>query len=330
MAGQLNTSLNHTISPLRVLHVTDKQIPPSADDGGSPQFVAYLAAAQHGKGHEPFVASTSTISGPRTLSLNADTDLTAQIIASCRNNAVDVVHFHAYAEVLQPALTEAGIASVSHVHGDSKGAAANCCNCIYVSKSHAQRSGGAVYVHNGIDLAEQPFEAVPEDYLVFLGKVRRSKKGADIAVSVAKAVNQHLCLIGGRKFSIPETWLPIDRRISALGVLSGDDKKSTLSKARALLFPIRWEEPFGLVLIEAMACGVPVIAFNRGAAPEIIRDGVTGFVVDSFEEMCAAVERICELDRAACREHVANNFTIERTAAGIEECYRRAMAGEVW
>lgn len=118
--------------------------------------------------------------------------------------------------------------------------------------------------------------------------------------------------------------------MKSVGVLEGGAKLEALGRARALLFPIRWDEPFGLVLIEAMACGVPVIAFNRGAVSEIVKHGETGFIVDDFDGMCAAVERIGEIDRAACRQHVAENFSIERTAKGIEEYYWRAIAGEIW
>jgi glycosyltransferase involved in cell wall biosynthesis len=203
-------------------------------------------------------------------------------------------------------------------------------NAIYVSQRHAALHGGSVYVHNGIDVDSVPFVADPTDSLAFLGKVRRSKKGADTAVAVARRTGRRLRLMGGRKLSIPQSWLPWQRRVQTLGVLEGERKLAALGGASALLFPIRWEEPFGLVLIEAMACGTPVIAFDRGAVREIVEHGVTGFVVNDFDSMCAAVERIHEIDRAACRRHVEARFSIKRTADGVMQCYRRAIAGERW
>ncbi|WP_159300326.1 MULTISPECIES: glycosyltransferase [Spiribacter] len=250
-----------------------------------------------------------------------------QLIESFR---ADVVHFHALGAELQPGVSSRGFASVAHVRGTHVGCPVDTSNAIYVSQRHAALHDGSVYVHNGIDVDSVPFFEHPSDSLVFLGKVRRSKKGADTAVAVARRTGRTLKLIGGRKLNIPQSWLPFQRRVKALGVLGGEQKLTALGNASALLFPIRWEEPFGLVLIEAMACGTPVIAFDRGAVSEIVEHGVTGFVVKDFEGMCEAVSRINEIDRAACRRHVEAHFSIRRTADGVMACYRRAIAGERW
>ena len=91
--------------------------------------------------------------------------------------------------------------------------------------------------------------------------------------------------------------------------------------AAALLFPIQWEEPFGLVMIEAMACGTPVIAYNRGSVQEIIVDGKTGFIVEDIDGMVSAIKRIGEIDRSFCRRHVEKYFTIEKMVEGYEKVY---------
>ena len=315
---------------MRIVHVTDRRYPPSADDGGAPQALASLCVEQQRQGHDVRVATTARSDGPGVWSLGPHGSATSSLLKRVRDEWVDVVHFHALASEMQGILHVNGIPTVMHVHGTHHGHPLEGVNAIYVSRRHAEAHGAEVYVDNGIDIEGHRFQPRALDYLAFLGKVRRSKKGADIAVSVANRTRRQLQLVGGRKFSIPQTWLPFQRRIKALGVLGGEPKMAVLRDAAALLFPVRWEEPFGLVLIEAMASGTPVIAFNRGAVPDIVVDGVTGFVVDDFEQMCAAVGRIDEIDRAACRHHVAERFSIERTANGVMACYRRAIAGEQW
>ena len=101
-----------------------------------------------------------------------------------------------------------------------------------------------------------------------------------------------------------------------------------LARAAALLFPIQWPEPFGLVMTEAMACGTPVIAWRNGSVPEVVADGQTGVVVSSVEEMAAAVDRVGELDPRVIRERVQERFSAEAMVTGYERAYQRALAGE--
>jgi glycosyltransferase involved in cell wall biosynthesis len=118
-----------------------------------------------------------------------------------------------------------------------------------------------------------------------------------------------------------------DRQVEYRGVLGGADRTRALGEARALLHLIHFEEPFGLSVVEAMACGTPVIAYPRGSMPELIVDGVTGFLVDSFDEAVAAIGRIGEIDRAACRAHVAEHFTVDRMADRYLSLYRKLLGG---
>ena len=97
-----------------------------------------------------------------------------------------------------------------------------------------------------------------------------------------------------------------------------DEKVRLYQNAKALLFPVLWEEPFGLVMIEAMACGTPVAAFRRGAVPEVVVDGKTGFIVGDEKEMIRAVQKVGEIDRAACRRHVEEHFTNENMIDALE------------
>jgi glycosyltransferase involved in cell wall biosynthesis len=116
--------------------------------------------------------------------------------------------------------------------------------------------------------------------------------------------------------------------IEYVGELNEREKDAFLGQAHALLFPIRWPEPFGLVMVEAMATGTPVIAGRFGSVPEVITDGVTGFIGDSLEEMVLAIRRLDELDRAACRAAVDSRFSVQAMADGYERVYRAVLGEE--
>jgi glycosyltransferase involved in cell wall biosynthesis len=117
------------------------------------------------------------------------------------------------------------------------------------------------------------------------------------------------------------------RTVEYRGVLGGPDRTRALGSAYAMLHLIGFEEPFGLSVIEALACGTPVIAYRRGSMPELIDDGLTGFLVDSFDEAVAAIGRIGEIDRAACRRAVAERFTVDRMADRYLALYRQLLGG---
>ncbi|WP_416349065.1 glycosyltransferase [Mycobacterium xenopi] len=106
-------------------------------------------------------------------------------------------------------------------------------------------------------------------------------------------------------------------------------KRRLLAKARCLLFPIQWEEPFGMVMIEAMACGTPVVALDRGAVREIVDDGVTGFVCADPAELAPAIRRVTGLDPQVCRRHVKERFSAEQMALGYERLYRQVIDAQV-
>lgn len=318
------------VDEVKILHVTDRDFPLTGDEGGAPQFVIALVDAQNKQGHEASIVTTgsSRVATIRSISARAGKDQQLQEI--CLDIGVDIVHFHAEADRLQPLLMKTSIMSVAHIHGLHNPELERSTNRIYVSESHAEQHGGRRYVYNGIDVQDIPYSEEPREYLAFLGKVRRSKKGAAEAIMAAKKTNHQLKIAGGRKLKIKETWLPFQSLVSTLGVLGGAEKYEFLRNAKALLFPVKWEEPFGLVMIEAMAGGTPVIAFNRGAVSEIVEDGVTGFIVEDLEGMCAAIGKIPLLNRSACRRHVQESFSIEGTARAVVACYQDALSGSIW
>ncbi len=185
----------------------------------------------------------------------------------------------------------------------------------YASISNAGRSPKLEYiatVYNGIDLNQFTFREKPEDYLLFFGPIH-PHQGAAEAIKIAKTVDRPLIVAGvirDEKYFKSEIEPHIDGdQIRYVGSVGPEQRNKLLGNALALLHPIYFEEPFGLSVIEAGACGTPVIAFNKGSMPELIRDGENGFLVSNVNGAVEALDRIGEIDRRRCREWVERNFT---------------------
>jgi glycosyltransferase involved in cell wall biosynthesis len=185
-------------------------------------------------------------------------------------------------------------------------------------------------VPHGLPASSLPIHETGGDYLVFLGRVS-PEKGLDQAIEIA--------IRSGMKLKVAAKIDRVDQEffeakiepllehplIEFVGEIGNSDKGELLGNAAALLFPIEWPEPFGLVMIEAMACGTPVIAYPCGSVPEIIRDGICGFLVHDADEAAQAVRRIREIDRHECRRHFELNFTDERMAHDYLNIYQRLV-----
>ncbi|WP_091864458.1 glycosyltransferase family 4 protein [Methylobacterium brachiatum] len=190
----------------------------------------------------------------------------------------------------------------------------------------ANRAG---IVHHGIARDRYAFRAAPEAHVAFVGRLTDQKR-PDVAIRVARAAGMPIRLGGTIDVGNPDYF---DRQVrpllgpdaTYLGPVDDIQKGDLLGSARALLFPIDWPEPFGLVMIEAMACGTPVVAWNRGSVPEIVEDGVTGFIVESEAQATAALRRIGTLDRAIVRKNFEARFTAERMARDYLALYRRLL-----
>ncbi len=187
---------------------------------------------------------------------------------------------------------------------------------------------------NAIDTSKYPLRVEKGDYLLFLGRMNE-EKGAHRAIEVARAAGHPIKLAA--KCREPEEQLYFDERVRPLlgdgaeylGEVSHEEKIRLLQEARALVFPIEWEEPFGLVMIEAMACGTPVAATRRGAVPEVIRDGVGGIIVDDYRELADALEDVLALDPVACRRDVEERFSPQRLVQGYLTAFELAIHGEL-
>ena len=184
-------------------------------------------------------------------------------------------------------------------------------------------------VPNGVELSAYPFKQAvgSEAPLVFLGRVE-AIKGPHIAIEVARRSGIPLVIAG----NVPPdhvAWFDthirpqLDTSITYVGPVDDCQKAQLLGGARALLMPILWEEPFGIVMAEAMACGTPVLGFARGAVPEVVEHGITGFVVETVEQLVESVGRIEQLERLACRQRVELHYS----ESAITEAYLRVYSG---
>lgn len=182
-------------------------------------------------------------------------------------------------------------------------------------------------VYHGIPKDVFRFNPDPKEDLFWIGRASKHK-GELAAIEAAKQAGSTLTMAlslrpDTRKY-YDEVIVPkLDTHIRIVENLRYLDTPKLYGDSRALLFPVEWEEPFGLVMIEAMACGTPVIAFNRGSVPEVVKDGVTGFIVDDIAGMVSAIKKIDQIDRAACRKHIEENFTVEKMVDGYEEIYQK-------
>ncbi len=185
-------------------------------------------------------------------------------------------------------------------------------------------------IGNPIVVGDFPFRADKDDYLLWIGRFD-DYKGPQRAIAVAREVDAPLVLAGpvqpGQEgFFEREVEAHVDGdRVRYIGEV-GEEKGDLYAGARALLMPIRWAEPFGLVMTEAMACGTPVIAFPEGSAPELVLDGETGFVVEDEHEMVRAVGRLGEIDPARCRSSARERFDVAPVAAAYERAYATVVS----
>ena len=201
----------------------------------------------------------------------------------------------------------------------------------YISISEADRSAELDYIktiHHGIDLNQFDFQPDPDDYLLFFGRIHPDK-GTKEAIEIAGACNKKLILAGiiqdeayYNQYIVP--YLD-DKNVIVIGSTGPVQRNQLLGKATALLHPINFEEPFGLSVIESMACGTPVIAFNRGSMPELIENGKNGFTVNTVDDAIEAVGKIKNINRKYCRRYIEQHFTVNQMTEKYIKVYETVL-----
>ena len=207
----------------------------------------------------------------------------------------------------------------------------------FVAISESQKSMApqnlrwAGVVYNGIPTDRYPFREDKDDFLFFLGRADE-EKAPHLAIEAARLAGRRLVMCVTTKNERERSYWAANVEpilgddVEVHGECTHDQKADLLARAAALVFPIQWAEPFGLVMTEAMACGTPVVAWRNGSVPEVVADGETGFIVGSVEEMAAAIDRVGDLDPHAMRARVKERFSAEAMVAGYERAYQRILA----
>ena len=254
----------------------------------------------------------------------------------------DLVHDHTNA--VGPSIGAfAGVPVVHTLHGPFRELQSKLFSLLarrlwFVAISQSQRALAppglrwAGVIPNGIPLDRYPYNEDKDDYLLFLGRVNPDK-APDLAIRAARRAGRRVVVCvkiaeePERQYWREKVEPLLGSDVEVIGEVSPERKAELLARAAGTLFPIQWPEPFGLVMAESMACGTPVVAWRNGAAPEVVADGETGFLVSSLDEMVAAIGKLDRIDPRACRARVEARFSAEAMVAAYEAAYERVLAG---
>ena len=200
---------------------------------------------------------------------------------------------------------------------------------VFISKSERKQSAVRFpknwVIYNGINITQFKFNPKPKSHFIWIARIDPFK-GIENAIRATEILDVELLLAGRldparKKYFETKIRPHLSRKIRYLGELPQEELSDFYGQAKACLYPIEWEEPFGLIMVEAMATGTPVIAYRRGSVPEIVKNGETGFVVENIEEMVEAMKKIDEIDRAKCRQRVEKYFSYQKMVDEYEKLY---------
>jgi len=344
---------------MRVAQITSTYLSvPPRSHGGTELMVYHLVEGLVARGHhvELFASGDSNVSAELhavvDVATSYDDDCTTYVDKEMetrntfnlyrRGGDFDVIHGHwpTLAAYFSPFTTTPTVLTYAYIeqelHDYYRASFPNV-HPVCISRRQAENLGepGLPVVPNGIDVDATPFGADAEDFLVIVGRIAPNKGIAD-AIRIAKAAGERLVIIGHAPPQLPwaehyyreEVEPHVDGdRVRHVAHLPNDEVLKLVSRAKGFLFPLQWEEPFGLAVAEALAVGAPVIAYPKGAMPEVIADGRTGFLVETEAEAVRAIARLGEIDRRACRAWVEEQFPISRMVEGYEAVYESVAAG---
>ncbi len=301
----------------------------AGENGTKGRMISVWDAAQSDRLGDPFPEIVHALKVRRVLERLAVTD------------GLDLVHDHTFAGPLNmPVYRELGLPMVVTVHGPVNGdpfvyysELGQDAHLVAISDRQRSLAPGlhwAGRVHNALKVPDWPFQPEKEDYALFLGRFT-AEKAPHLALEAAHIAGLPLILAG--KCAEPPEIAYFDSAVRPLltehdhmfGMADTAAKRKLLAGARCLLFPVRWEEPFGMVMIEAMVCGTPVVALRGGAVSEVIVDGVTGRICDDPDELPSAIKEVQTYDPRAIRDHVVEHFGSDTLGRGYEEIYRRVL-----
>jgi glycosyltransferase involved in cell wall biosynthesis len=319
---------------------------PAPAYGGTETVVDTLARGLHAAGHSVLlvchpdsacpVPRASVVPAEDTLRMGrASIELEHAIGAYALVGNCDVVHDHTLAgPPLSLRYPRLPVVATNHMPFTRTmtaifGAAVPPVALVAISHSHAASTELpiAAVVHHGVDLAEFQLGSGDGGYVAVLSRMA-PEKGVHRAVAIAKAAGVQLRIAAKMREPREQQYFDdyirphLGDDIIYVGELDAGGKRALLAGASALLNPIEWSEPFGMAMVEAMACGTPVVGCPRGAAPEIVEHGMTGFLGDTDEEMIAGLKSLDRIDRNACRRRVADLFSVERMVDGYLQVYR--------
>lgn len=313
---------------MKIAHFSNEVLPVNYY-GGVERVIVWLMEALHKMGHKNYLLAPEGTTSPFAQVINVKKVKKIEVESPVLDGKIpadaEILHYHygySYRDYELPVLKT--------IHGYAWLDKELDAHFNFLSDAHrkAYKRPDLPFVHNGLKPEEYMYGESKEDFLLFLSRADWKVKGLPIAVEVARRTGMKLVIAGNAHRKFVEGYAGFgylkrhfNKNCLYVGEVAGEIKSAYLTKAKALIFPTQWEEPFGLVAIEAMVSGTPVIATHHGAMPEIVVDKKTGFLCDSAEDMVKAIHNIKDISPMDCRKHVLEHFTYERMAEDYIKLY---------